>query len=65
MTKVFQVNKERYEFVRELFQRRPTDSSYYDFVICSDRLSPEQVANLAFESMKQMGFPTKGYKAFL
>ncbi|MBF0446740.1 MAG: cytidylate kinase-like family protein [Magnetococcales bacterium] len=55
--RVAKINKERYEFVKELFQMHPTDSSYYDLVISSDRLSPEQVADLALNAMKQMGFP--------
>ncbi|MBF0456011.1 MAG: cytidylate kinase-like family protein [Magnetococcales bacterium] len=56
--RVHKVNSERFEFVKELFQRRPTDTSYYDFVISSDRLTPEQVADSALDIMKKMGFAT-------
>ncbi len=57
--KVDQVNRDRIEFVKELFSRKPTDAAYYDFIISSDRLTPEQIATLSVDVMKLMGFSVR------
>ncbi len=54
--KVIKTNSERTAFVREIFSYFPSNKTYYDLVLNADRLSPEQMADIALNTMRQMGF---------
>ena len=53
---VIQVNQERAAFVRGLFKHFPSTKTYYDLVLNSDGLTPDQIAEIALFTMKRMGF---------
>ena len=54
---VKQTNRERTEFVREVFDHRPATEAYYDLVLNSDRLTPEAMTEIVLDVMKKMDFP--------
>ncbi|MEG3639547.1 cytidylate kinase-like family protein [Magnetococcus sp. PR-3] len=49
------VDRERIKFVKEIYDRFPTDASYYDLVLSAETFSPEQMSNLALEAMCHAG----------
>ncbi len=52
---VKKTDAERVHFIRELFNRFPTNRSYYDLMVCTDYLEPEQVVELALLAMEKRG----------
>ncbi|MGN7614052.1 cytidylate kinase family protein [Magnetococcales bacterium HHB-1] len=53
---VIHTNKERTNFVRSLYKRFPTKSTYYDLVISSDHLKLTHIVEIILLSMQRMGF---------
>ncbi|MBF0370057.1 MAG: cytidylate kinase-like family protein [Magnetococcales bacterium] len=53
---ITQINQERMAFVRGLFKHFPSTKTYYDLVLNSDGLTPDQITEVALFTMKQMGF---------
>lgn len=53
---VVRVNQERTAFVKGFYKHFPSNRSYYDLVLSSDELTPDQIAEIALFTMKQMGF---------
>lgn len=56
LKRVKEVNEQRKEFVRNIYKHYPTEATYYDLVINTDRLHSRQVADLALDAMERMGF---------
>ncbi|MBF0369093.1 MAG: cytidylate kinase-like family protein [Magnetococcales bacterium] len=59
---VIKTNKERARFVRELYKRFPPDREFYDLVVNSDRITPEQSVEIMIHTMSVMGFHVPGEK---
>ncbi|MBF0177370.1 MAG: cytidylate kinase-like family protein [Magnetococcales bacterium] len=53
--RVVQVDSERKDFVREIYQSFPSIRAYYDVVINSDHLQPEQMVDIIVFAMEERG----------
>ncbi|MBF0158600.1 MAG: cytidylate kinase-like family protein [Magnetococcales bacterium] len=54
---ILKKDKERQEFVRDVYQHFAGGASYYEMVINSDLYTPEQIARIVIEAMRQSGHP--------
>lgn len=55
--KIGEIERERSQFLRGLYKRYPNNRTYYDLVINSDRLEPQQAVDLILDAMEKMKFP--------
>ncbi|MEO5349870.1 MAG: cytidylate kinase family protein [Magnetococcus sp. YQC-3] len=55
--KIADVEKERSRFLKGLFKRYPNNRTYYDMVINSDKLEPQQAVEIIVAAMEKMGYP--------
>lgn len=56
LEKIKETDQERKKFVAALYKQFPNDRSYYDLVLCSDRLTPQDAAEIIVYTMKKMGY---------
>ncbi|MBF0124292.1 MAG: cytidylate kinase-like family protein [Magnetococcales bacterium] len=54
---IIKMDKERQEFVKNVYQRFAGGVSYYEMVINSDLYTPEQMARIVVEAMRLSGHP--------
>ncbi|ABK44162.1 hypothetical protein Mmc1_1653 [Magnetococcus marinus MC-1] len=45
------VDRERVKFVKEIYERFPTDATYYDLVLSAETFSPQQMTEMAIQAM--------------
>lgn len=53
------VNKERIKLVKSIYDRFPTDSTYYDLVLSSEILNTDQIVKITLAAMKEAKLPLK------
>ncbi|NGZ29173.1 MAG: cytidylate kinase-like family protein [Magnetococcales bacterium] len=61
--RIDEVDNERKEFVRGVYQHFPNDLTHYDLVINSDRLEPAQLVDIIQFAMAQRGVPVSHKEA--
>jgi hypothetical protein len=52
--------RERRKYVRELYHRFPHDRTYYDLVINTDKLTPDDAVEIIIHTMAKMGYYVPG-----
>ncbi len=57
---VLKNNKDRIDFVKEIFKKFPSERSYHDMSICSDHLEPQDVVDLTIAAMRKRGLYIPG-----
>ncbi|MBF0162069.1 MAG: response regulator [Magnetococcales bacterium] len=55
--KIAEIEQERSRFLKGLFKRYPNNRTYYDMVINSDKLEPQQAVEIIVTTMEKMGYP--------
>nr|CRH05113.1 conserved protein of unknown function [Candidatus Magnetococcus massalia] len=50
------VDRERVKFVKEIYERFPTDDTYYDLVLSAESFSPERMSKMALKAMCLSGY---------
>ncbi len=53
---ILKTEKERHKYVKELYKRFPHDRAYYDLVVNTDKLTPEDTVDVIIHAMDRMGF---------
>ncbi|MBF0446045.1 MAG: cytidylate kinase-like family protein [Magnetococcales bacterium] len=57
---IFNTERQRRKYVRELYNRFPHDRAYYDLVINTDKLTPHDAVEIVTYSMEKMGYYVPG-----
>ncbi len=51
--RVKRIDKERKDFIMEYFHKNPSSANYYDLVINTEKVAPDQAAGIVVEAFKQ------------
>lgn len=60
---IVKTEKERVDYVKELYDYCPTNRSYYDLVINTDTMTPHDAVEVIIFAMKKMGYHVPGDEA--
>ncbi|MBF0459921.1 MAG: response regulator [Magnetococcales bacterium] len=58
--KIAETEKERSRFLKGLYKRFPSNRTYYDLVINSDKIDPQHAVEIIVNAMESMGYPVPG-----